>query len=119
MLGQPVYMLMPDVVGVELTGSLAAGVSATDAVLQVTETLRAAKVVGKLVEFFGGQNAQAALGDMIDAAIARQAKTVLTPAGIPAGVAGEVAHELNWLNEMTAQKKPFMALTHCMCGVPQ
>ncbi|MDQ0622805.1 aconitate hydratase AcnA [Paraburkholderia graminis] len=53
MLGQPVYMLMPDVVGVELTGSLAAGVSATDAVLQVTETLRAAKVVGKLVEFFG------------------------------------------------------------------
>ncbi|MBN3754797.1 aconitate hydratase AcnA [Paraburkholderia sp. Tr-20389] len=53
MLGQPVYMLMPDVVGVELTGSLAAGVTATDAVLQVTETLRAAKVVGKLVEFFG------------------------------------------------------------------
>ncbi|WP_425313338.1 aconitate hydratase AcnA [Paraburkholderia terricola] len=53
MLGQPVYMLMPDVVGVELSGSLAAGVTATDAVLQVTETLRAAKVVGKLVEFFG------------------------------------------------------------------
>ncbi|WP_250476053.1 aconitate hydratase AcnA [Caballeronia sp. GAFFF1] len=53
MLGQPVYMLMPDVVGVELTGALAAGVTATDAVLQVTETLRAAKVVGKLVEFFG------------------------------------------------------------------
>jgi aconitate hydratase len=53
MLGQPVYMLMPDVVGVELAGSLAAGVTATDAVLQVTETLRAAKVVGKLVEFFG------------------------------------------------------------------
>ena len=53
MLGQPVYMLMPDVVGVELSGSLCAGVTATDAVLQVTETLRAAKVVGKLVEFFG------------------------------------------------------------------
>ncbi|SAK82842.1 aconitate hydratase [Caballeronia calidae] len=53
MLGQPVYMLMPDVVGVELSGALAAGVTATDAVLQVTETLRAAKVVGKLVEFFG------------------------------------------------------------------
>ncbi|AME27729.1 MULTISPECIES: aconitate hydratase AcnA [Burkholderiaceae] len=53
MLGQPVYMLMPDVVGVELSGSLSAGVTATDAVLQVTETLRAAKVVGKLVEFFG------------------------------------------------------------------
>jgi aconitate hydratase len=53
MLGQPVYMLMPDVVGVELSGSLRPGVTATDAVLQVTETLRAAKVVGKLVEFFG------------------------------------------------------------------
>ena len=50
---QPVYMLMPDVVGVELKGQLRAGVTATDAVLQVTQTLRAAKVVGKLVEFFG------------------------------------------------------------------
>ena len=53
MLGQPIYMLMPDVVGVELKGSLRTGVTATDAVLQVTENLRAAKVVGKLVEFFG------------------------------------------------------------------
>jgi aconitate hydratase len=53
MLGQPVTMLMPDVVGVELSGSLRAGVTATDAVLHVTKTLRAAKVVGKLVEFFG------------------------------------------------------------------
>ncbi|WP_042553966.1 MULTISPECIES: aconitate hydratase AcnA [Pseudomonas] len=53
MLGQPVYMLMPDVVGVDLTGELRPGVTATDAVLQITQTLRAAKVVGKLVEFFG------------------------------------------------------------------
>ncbi|MFK3775643.1 aconitate hydratase AcnA [Pseudomonas sp. NPDC089406] len=53
MLGQPVYMLMPDVVGVELKGQLRPGVTATDAVLQITQTLRAAKVVGKLVEFFG------------------------------------------------------------------
>ncbi|MBD8604573.1 aconitate hydratase AcnA [Pseudomonas sp. CFBP 8771] len=53
MLGQPVYMLMPDVVGVELSGGLRPGVTATDAVLQITQTLRAAKVVGKLVEFFG------------------------------------------------------------------
>ena len=53
MLGQPVYMLMPDVVGGELKGSLRPGVTATDAVLQITQTLRAAKVVGKLVEFFG------------------------------------------------------------------
>ncbi len=53
MLGQPVYMLMPDVIGVELKGALRAGITATDAVLQITQTLRAAKVVGKLVEFFG------------------------------------------------------------------
>jgi len=53
MLGQPLYLLMPDVVGVELKGRLRPGVTATDAVLQITQTLRAAKVVGKLVEFFG------------------------------------------------------------------
>jgi aconitate hydratase len=53
MLGQPVYMLMPDVVGVALSGALRPGVTATDAVLTVTETLRRARVVGKLVEFFG------------------------------------------------------------------
>ena len=53
MLGQPVYMLEPDVVGVHLTGALRPGVTATDMVLTVTEMLRAAKVVGKFVEFFG------------------------------------------------------------------
>jgi len=53
MLGQPVYFLTPDVVGVELTGALAAGVTATDLVLTLTEMLRAAKVVGKFVEFHG------------------------------------------------------------------
>ncbi|MDO8718662.1 MAG: aconitate hydratase [Polaromonas sp.] len=53
MLGQPVYMLMPDVVGMELTGRLREGVTATDLVLRVTETLRREKVVGKFVEFFG------------------------------------------------------------------
>ena len=53
MLGQPVYMLEPDVVGVHLTGTLAAGVTATDMVLTVTEMLRRANVVGKFVEFFG------------------------------------------------------------------
>src|SRR5437773_6007942 len=53
MLGQPVYFLTPDVVGVHLTGSLREGVTATDAVLTVTEMLRKAKVVGKFVEFFG------------------------------------------------------------------
>src|SRR6187455_1757793 len=53
MLGQPVYFLTPDVVGVNLTGTLREGVTATDLVLRVTEMLRKAKVVGKFVEFHG------------------------------------------------------------------
>lgn len=53
MLGQPVYFLTPDVVGVNMTGSLREGVTATDLVLHVTELLRKAKVVGKFVEFHG------------------------------------------------------------------
>jgi aconitate hydratase len=53
MLGQPVYFLTPDVVGMELSGSLRPGVTATDLVLTVTELLRRHKVVGKFVEFFG------------------------------------------------------------------
>ena len=53
MLGQPVYFLTPDVVGVHLKGKLRGGVTATDLVLTVTEMLRKAKVVGKFVEFFG------------------------------------------------------------------
>jgi aconitate hydratase len=53
MLGQPVYFLTPDVVGVNLKGALKPGVTATDAVLTLTEMLRKAKVVGKFVEFFG------------------------------------------------------------------
>ena len=53
MLGQPVYFLTPEVVGVHLTGALSEGVTATDLVLQVTQMLRKAKVVGKFVEFFG------------------------------------------------------------------
>ncbi len=53
MLGQPVSMLVPDVIGVNLSGELAAGASATDLVLTVTQRLRAYGVVGKFVEFFG------------------------------------------------------------------
>jgi aconitate hydratase len=53
MLGQPVYFLTPDVVGVHLTGSIREGVTATDVALTVTQILRKAKVVGKFVEFFG------------------------------------------------------------------
>jgi aconitate hydratase len=53
MLGQPIYFLTPDVVGVNLTGQIGGGVTATDLVLTVTEMLRKANVVGKFVEFFG------------------------------------------------------------------
>ncbi len=53
MLGQPVYFLTPDVVGVNLTGQMRGGVTATDLVLAITEMLRSKKVVGKFVEFFG------------------------------------------------------------------
>ncbi len=53
MLGQPVYFLTPDVVGVHLTGALSEGVTATDLALTVTQLLRKTKVVGKFVEFFG------------------------------------------------------------------
>jgi len=53
MLGQPVYFLTPDVVGVNLAGAVKEGVTATDVVLTLTQMLRKAKVVGKFVEFFG------------------------------------------------------------------
>jgi len=53
MLGQPLYFLTPDVVGVNLTGKLKEGVTATDLVLTITELLRTQKVVGAFVEFFG------------------------------------------------------------------
>ena len=63
MLGQPVYFLTPDVVGVELAGRLDEGVTATDLVLTVTELLRREKVVGKFVEFFGEGTASLAVPD--------------------------------------------------------
>jgi len=63
MLGQPVYILTPDVVGFELTGRLREGVTATDLVLTVTELLRQQKVVGKFVEFFGEGTASIAVPD--------------------------------------------------------
>ncbi len=53
MVGQPIYMLVPEVVGFRLSGSLSEGATATDLVLRVVEMLRAHGVVGKFVEFFG------------------------------------------------------------------
>jgi aconitate hydratase len=63
MLGQPVYFLTPDVVGVELKGKLREGVTATDLVLTITELLRKEKVVGKFVEFFGAGTESLTLPD--------------------------------------------------------
>ena len=63
MLGQPVYFLTPDVVGVELKGKLREGVTATDLVLTVTEMLRKQKVVGQFVEFFGAGTSSLSVPD--------------------------------------------------------
>ncbi len=63
MLGQPVSMLIPEVVGVKLTGTLSEGITATDLVLTVTERLRQHGVVGKFVEFYGDGLAQLPLAD--------------------------------------------------------
>src|SRR3546814_4626457 len=53
MLGQPVSMLIPEVVGFRLSGTLKEGITATDLVLTVTQMLRAKGVVGRFVEFYG------------------------------------------------------------------
>src|SRR5476651_2004762 len=63
MLGQPVYFLTPDVIGVNLTGILREGCTATDLVLTITELLRKEKVVGKFVEFFGAGTETLSLTD--------------------------------------------------------
>jgi aconitate hydratase len=63
MLGQPVYFLTPDVVGVHLTGTLKPGVTATDLTLTLTQMLRQANVVGKFVEFYGPGAAALAVVD--------------------------------------------------------
>jgi len=63
MLGEPIYMLMPEVIGVKLKGKLQEGVTATDLVLTLTQLLRARNVVGKFVEFFGEGIARLSLAD--------------------------------------------------------
>jgi aconitate hydratase len=63
MLGQPIYMLLPEVIGFEMVGKLPAGATATDMVLTATQQLRAAGVVGKFVEFFGDGVANMSLAD--------------------------------------------------------
>jgi aconitate hydratase len=63
MLGQPVYFQTPEVIGVNLTGRLREGVTATDLTLRLTEILRKAKVVGKFVEFYGEGTEALSLAD--------------------------------------------------------
>lgn len=63
MLGQPIYMLMPEVVGFKLTGKLSEGTTATDLVLTVTQMLRKHGVVGKFVEFYGPGLSKMSLAD--------------------------------------------------------
>src|SRR5439155_16830986 len=80
MLGQPVSMLLPQVVGVRLTGKLPEGTTATDLVLRVTEMLRKHGVVGKLVEFTGPGLADLPLADR--ATIAKMAPEYGATCGI-------------------------------------
>src|SRR5690606_10547246 len=63
MLGQPIYMLMPEVIGFKLNGRLPEGTTATDLVLTVTEMLRKKGVVNKFVEFFGDGLSELSLAD--------------------------------------------------------
>jgi protease-4 len=67
----------------------------------------------RLLEFFGGSAAHA-----VAQAMAPYVKASLAPTGMPLGAATEVAHELSWLSELSAQRKPFMAITHCLCESP-
>ncbi|MRV75904.1 signal peptide peptidase SppA [Duganella sp. FT92W] len=63
----------------------------------------------KLLELFGGSVAQA---------FAPFVKASIAPTGLPMGAAAETAKELNWLNDVAAQRKPFAAITHCLCESP-
>lgn len=63
----------------------------------------------KLLELFGGSVAQA---------FAPFVKASIAPTGLPMGTAAETAKELNWLNDVAAQRKPFAAVTHCLCESP-
>jgi protease-4 len=67
----------------------------------------------RVLEFFGGSAAHA-----VAQAMAPYVKASLAPTGMPLGAATEVAHELGWLSELSAQRKPFMAITHCLCESP-
>jgi protease-4 len=76
---------------------------------RVTYIERESSKFDKLIELFGGSVAQA---------VGAQVKLGLTTTGLPPGAAADIAHELGWLNEVSAGRKPFMAITHCLCESP-
>ena len=86
MLGQPMSMLIPQVIGLRLSGALPEGATATDLVLTVTELLRAKGVVGRIVEFFGPGLAALPLADLSLIHISTLRRPTMTPrsAGRPA-----------------------------------
>ncbi|KQV79736.1 signal peptide peptidase SppA [Massilia sp. Root351] len=67
----------------------------------------------KIVEFFGGSAAHA-----VAQSVAPYVKATLAPTGMPLGAAAEAAQELSWLSEVADKRKPFTAVTHCLCESP-
>jgi aconitate hydratase len=108
MLGQPVSMLIPEVVGFRLTGKLAEGATATDLVLTVTEMLRKKGVVGKFVEFYGPGIATLPLADR--ATIGNMAPEY----GATCGIFPVDAETLRYL-EFTGRPKEQVALVEAYC----
>ena len=81
---------------------------------RVTYIERESSKFDKVLDFFGGSAAQA-----VGQAIGAQLKpAVMASTGLPPGAASGIAHELGWLSEVSAGRKPFLALTHCMCESP-
>ncbi|MBV9127930.1 MAG: aconitate hydratase, partial [Verrucomicrobia bacterium] len=118
MLGQPVYFLTPEVVGVHLSGSLREGVTATDLALQITQMLRAAKVVGKFVEFYGEGAASLPLTDR--ATVANMAPEY----GATMGYFPVDAESVNYLRATGRSEEECAAFEHYfkaqeMFGMPQ
>jgi protease IV len=76
---------------------------------RITYIERETSKFDRLIEMFGGSVAQA---------VGAQVKLGLATTGLPPGAATDIAHELGWLNEVSAGHKPFMAITHCLCESP-
>ena len=108
MLGQPLSMLIPDVVGFELTGQMREGITATDLVLRVAQMLRAYGVVGKFVEFYGNGLDQLPLSDR--ATIANMAPEY----GATCGLFPVDAQTIHYLR-LTGRDEDALALVEAYC----